>query len=105
MWQQGQAVERIDWGPGSVLVPPEMWFHQHFNTGAEPTLFLAIGWGSDKPKSGGKQYVYKDVKEGGDQIEYEDEDPDIHRDFEAAVGRAGATCRMGDIHPFCSHKR
>jgi hypothetical protein len=35
---------------------------------------LAIGWGSDKPKAGGKQYVYKSVTEGGDQIEYEDED-------------------------------
>jgi quercetin dioxygenase-like cupin family protein/oxalate decarboxylase/phosphoglucose isomerase-like protein (cupin superfamily) len=102
MWQEGQEVERIDWEPGSVFVPPEMWFHQHFNAGKDPVLFLAIGWGSDKPKAGGKQYVYKSVKEGGDQIEYEDEDPQIHRDYEVALVKAGATCRMGGKHPFCT---
>lgn len=102
MWQEGQPIERVDWQPGTMFVPPEMWFHQHFNTGTEPVLFLAIGWGTDKPKAGGKQYVYKSVKLGGDQIEYEDEDPAIHRDFEAALKRNGATCAMGHSHPFCS---
>jgi quercetin dioxygenase-like cupin family protein len=104
MWQEGKPVERIDWGPGSMFVPPEMWFHQHFNGGAEPVFFLAIGWGSDKPKAGGKSYVYKSVKEGGDQIEYEDEDPKFHADFEAAMKKAGAQCQMGDYHPFCTEK-
>jgi quercetin dioxygenase-like cupin family protein len=104
MWQEGKAVERIDWEPGSVFVPPEMWFHQHFNTGRDPVLFLAIGWGSDKPKAGGKQYVYKSVKEGGDQIEYEEEDPAIHRDYEAALAAQGVICRMGGKHPFCTAK-
>src|SRR5207253_4613786 len=52
MWQEGKSEERIEWGPGSVFVPPEMWFHQHFNGSAEPVFFLAIGWGSDKPKAG-----------------------------------------------------
>ena len=73
-----------------------------FNTGAEPVLFLAIGWGSEKPKAGGGAYVYKSVKEGGDQIEYEDEDPAIHKEFEEAVAASGAQCGMGGIHPFCS---
>lgn len=104
MWQEGQPLERIDWGPGSLFVPPEMWFHQHFNACPEPVLFLAIGWGSDKPKAGGKQYVYVSTKEGGDQIEWEDEDPAIHRDFEAALARAGAKCEMSDHHPFCTEK-
>jgi quercetin dioxygenase-like cupin family protein len=104
MWQEGKPVERVDWGPGTVFVPPEMWFHQHFNGGAEPVFFLAIGWGSDKPKAGGKAYIYKSVKEGGDQIEYEDEDPKFHADFEAALVAAGATCKMGAYHPFCTQK-
>ncbi len=103
MWQEGKPMEHIEWGPGSVFVPPEMWFHQHFNGGAEPVFFLAIGWGSDKPKAGGKAYVYKSVKEGGDQIEYEDEDPAIHAEFEAAMKRAGARCKM-DYHPHCTMK-
>jgi len=104
MWQEGKPVERIDWGPGSMFVPPEMWFHQHFNVGAEPTLFLAIGWGSDKPKAGGKQYLDVSAEEGGDRILYQDEDPSIHRDYEAALAKAGVTCRMGEIHPFCTQK-
>ncbi|MPZ13874.1 MAG: cupin domain-containing protein [Chloroflexi bacterium] len=103
MWQEGQPVERIDWGPNSMFVPPEMWFHQHFNTAPEPTLFLAIGWGSDKPKAGGKQYVYVSTKEGGDQIEWGDEDPTTHREYEAEIARNGVECQMGDHHPFCTH--
>ncbi|MCH7481424.1 MAG: cupin domain-containing protein [Chloroflexi bacterium] len=102
MWKEGEDVQKVPWKPGTMFVPPEMWFHQHFNTGAEPCLFLAIGWGSEKPKAGGGAYVYKSVKEGGDQIEYEDEDPQIHKDFEAAVAASGAECGMGGIHPFCS---
>ena len=103
MWLEGKPVERIDWGPGSMFVPPEAWFHEHFNTGNEPVLFLAIGWGSDKPKSGGKAYVYKSVKEGGDQIEYEDEDPNLHPEFEAALAKVGAKCQM-PYHPLCTQK-
>ncbi len=104
MWQEGKPIERIDWGPGSMFVPPEMWFHQHFNAGSELVLFLAIGWGSDKPKSGGKSYVYKSVKEGGDQIEYEDEDPKVHGQFEAALAKAGVACQMGAYHPLCTQR-
>ena len=102
MWQQGQPVERIDWGPGSMFVPPEMWFHQHFNTCPDPVLFLAIGWGTDKPKLGGKQYVYISTTLGGDQIEWEEEDPAIHREYEAALEDVGVTCQMGAHHPFCT---
>ncbi len=104
MWQEGQPIERIDWGPGSMFVPPEMWFHQHFNTSPEPVLFLAIGWGSEKPKAGGGQYIYISTKEGGDQIEWEDEDPAIHHEYEAELARLGVKCEMGEHHPFCTQK-
>jgi quercetin dioxygenase-like cupin family protein len=104
LWQGGEPIERVDWRPGSMFVPPEMWFHQHFNTCPEPVLFLAIGWGSEKPKMGGKQYIYTSVKEGGDNIEWEDEDPQIHKDYEAELARNGVECTMGKHHPFCTHK-
>jgi quercetin dioxygenase-like cupin family protein len=103
MWQEDKQMERVEWGPGSVFVPPEMWFHQHFNGGADPVFFLAIGWGSDKPKAGGKAYIYKSVKEGGDQIEYEDEDPQIHAEFERNMKNAGAQCKMA-YHPYCTFR-
>jgi quercetin dioxygenase-like cupin family protein len=105
MWQEGRAVERINWGPGSMFVPPEMWFHQHFNTSPEPVLFLAIGWGTEKPKLGGKQYVYISTTLGGDQIEWDEEDPAVHRDYEAELKAKGIECTMGDHHPFCTFKK
>ena len=102
MWKEDEEIHTVPWKRGTMFVPPEMWFHQHFNTGADPCLFLAIGWGSEKPKQGGGAYVYKSVKEGGDQIEYEDENPDFHPQFEEAVARSGAQCRMGGTHPLCT---
>jgi hypothetical protein len=41
---------------------------------------------------------------GGGQIEFEDEDPQIHRDFEAAMREVGARCAMGSYHPECTVK-
>ncbi|MBF8253736.1 MAG: Cupin 2 domain-containing protein, partial [Deltaproteobacteria bacterium] len=38
------------------------------------------------------------------QIEFEDEDPSVHRDFEAAMKAAGAKCQMGSYHPRCTVK-
>jgi len=95
---------KVEWGPGSMFVPPEGWWHAHYNTGSDPALFLAIGWGSDKPKAGGRSYVYKSVKEGGDQYEFEDDDPSIHAEFEAALAKNGVTCMMGSVHPHCTQK-
>jgi hypothetical protein len=45
--------------------------------------------------------VDESVKSGGDQIDYEDEAPEIHQEFEAALAQAGAPCRMGPHHPLC----
>lgn len=98
-------IERVNWGPGTMFVPPEGWWHAHFSTGREPPVFLAIGWGTDKPKPGGRQYDYsKGPQEGGDQYRFEDETPNIHAEFEAELKRNGVECRMGSIHPYCTYK-
>ena len=67
-----------------MLVPGEGWWHQHFNTGSEPCLFLAIGWGSEKAKLGGGTWSSAAT---GDEIMFEDEDPAVHREFEAELAR------------------
>ena len=46
----------------------------------------------------------KSTKWGGTQIDHADEDPEIHREFEAALAKAGITCAMGDVHPFCTQR-
>lgn len=105
MWPAGSPIQKYDWQDGSIIVPPENWFHQHFNTGNSPARYLALRWGSKKFRGLRKAYgVDEDIKKGGSQIEYGDEDPKIHREFEEAVAKAGAACRMGAFHPLCSHK-
>ena len=92
MWPQGQPIKRYDWRPGSLVVPPANWFHQHFNAGAEPVRYLALRWGSQKYHEmwgEGKGKVDIDVKLGGNQIEYEDEDPIVPQMFQEACVKAG----------------
>jgi mannose-6-phosphate isomerase-like protein (cupin superfamily) len=90
----GDQVIRIDWMPGSVFSPPTNWFHQHFNTGAEPALQLALRCGSQKFPLGirvaaTRAGVYTSIKQGGTLIEYEDEDPAIRLTYEQELAAKG----------------
>jgi hypothetical protein len=99
MWPEGEEPKRFDWHDGTVIVPPEKWFHQHFNTGGKPARYLALRAGS--PKFGrpwGKSYASDEsVKSGGDQIEYEDEDPKIRQMFEQALAKNGVKSGMDAV--------
>jgi len=108
LWPEGQEMQRVDWKSGSVVVPPDQWFHQHFNSGAKPARYLALRWNNWRYRfmrmQDGEGSTYTSVKQGGGQIEFEDEDPRVHSDFEAAMIKAGASCQMGSYHPRCSQK-
>lgn len=105
LWQEMGEVMRCDWKPNTVVVPPANWYHQHFNTGSQPASYLAL-------KLAGRRYfiaeeftgdrVDQSVKEGGWQIEFEDEDPNVHRTFEAELARHGAKCHMNGMSPRCT---
>jgi oxalate decarboxylase/phosphoglucose isomerase-like protein (cupin superfamily) len=95
----GDKVVRVDWLPGSVFSPPTDWFHQHFNTGAQSALQLALRCGSHKfplgirvapIRAGG----YTSVKRGGTVIEYEDEDPRIRAIYEEELRAKGIALNM-----------
>ena len=42
MWPEGEEPKRYDWEVGTLIVPPNMWFHQHFNSGTTPARYLAL---------------------------------------------------------------
>ncbi|MBI2756855.1 MAG: ethanolamine ammonia lyase-activating protein [Chloroflexi bacterium] len=109
LWENADDERRrCDWRPGAVVVPPEDWMHQHFNTGNKPARYLALrmhGKQFIQPANrGGEEAVFTSGKEGGWQVEYEDEDPSIHTMFEAEMAKHGATCRMGALVPWCTSK-
>ena len=107
LWRDGDEPRRVDWKPGSVVVPPTGWFHQHFNSGAEPARYLALRWNNWRFRFVGltdERPIDKSVKEGGGQIEYEDEDPKVHEMFESALAKVNVRCKMGSMVSTCTQK-
>ncbi|HYK98134.1 MAG TPA: hypothetical protein VEU77_07045 [Candidatus Acidoferrales bacterium] len=102
-WYEHETeLRRFDWRHGSVFTPTDMLFHQHFNTSAEPARYLAIAFGgmryptvSDKRKTWAGMDV--SLKDGGRQIEYEDEDPRIGRIFEDELAKSGVRSKMPEV--------
>ncbi len=98
LWtDQSATFEEVKWYPGTMFVPPGMWWHQHFNPGPTPARYLAIRWGSTKWKVTrylDHQGVDKNAKEGGNQIEYADQDLRVHRMFVERCQANGVDVRM-----------
>ena len=106
LWVEGQGWKRCDWKPGSVIVPPENWFHQHFNTGAQPARYMALRYiGRRYLQPGafrGEEGIDVSVQEGGWQIEYSGEDQAIHELFESELAKSKAACQMKAMSPWCT---
>jgi len=95
-----------------VFPPADKQFHQHFNASTFPARYLATGVGGLRypltmgqrrsllgVKPGEKGAVSVDIKEGGDQIEYEDQDPRIHLLWLEEMHKNGVTPRMEKFFP------
>jgi oxalate decarboxylase/phosphoglucose isomerase-like protein (cupin superfamily) len=91
LWQEGKEKIQVPWKEGSLIVPPNMWFHQHFNTGPAPARYLAI---HKARLSASDSRVDVSLKEGGNQIEYEDEDPSVGELFRKELANRGVENRM-----------
>lgn len=104
------------WQRGSLYLPTQdaenEYFHQHFNTGTTPARYINMA------PSNSRKYTYKrgmnepekmaeiramvSIKEGGIQLEYEDEPRRIHEIFEAELAKHGQECRMKNLVPWCT---
>jgi mannose-6-phosphate isomerase-like protein (cupin superfamily) len=97
---------KADWKKnGMVIVPSDGTFHQHFNTGTKRARYLALKQGEHglvPPYGGIRPGADVSLKDGGRQIEYEDEAREIHELFEAELAKRGAVCRMKAFIPYCT---
>ncbi len=97
---------KCDWHVGSmVVVPSDNCTHQHFNSGTTRARYLAFrpgDMGVNSPRGGGGEFADRSQKEGGWQIEYTDEDREIHKIFEKELVENGATCKMKAFIPWCT---
>lgn len=106
LWQAGEDPLnsiRVDWEPGVLFAPPDgPTYHQHFNTSPAPARYLVFGPFSSRRYNVIESATSKDVadvsaKEGGIQVEYEDEDPRILDLFEAECAKHGLPCKMREF--------
>lgn len=95
-FQEGHAdrVVRIDFGPGTVMVPPRGWFHQNFNTGRETVLYAPTVPGGRR-EGGQESPQLVSVRDGGTQVDYELEDPRMRELFEDELRGQGIPNAMG----------
>ncbi|MEA2993132.1 MAG: hypothetical protein QOD40_2052 [Alphaproteobacteria bacterium] len=113
LWYDGDKdFRRIDWKHGTVFPPADQQFHQHFNTSGHPARYLATAVGGLRyptmlsqrksliaAKPGDKPGVSLSLKEGGGQIEYEDQDPRIHQMWLEEMKKNGVTPKMDKLIP------
>jgi oxalate decarboxylase/phosphoglucose isomerase-like protein (cupin superfamily) len=95
MWPEGDEPRRYEWEAGTMIVPPNMWFHQHFNTGTTPARYLAFkheGVAIRNAQGVPKAWISKRV--GGDQIDYADESREVREWFADALAKRGMTSNM-----------
>ena len=105
LWREGeQDFQRVDWSPGWMFAPIDRQFHQHFATSPVPSRYLAAIAGSNArypltaekkrqitAEDGSQGLVATSTKRGGDQVEYEDQDPRIHALWLEEVRKNGVT--------------
>ena len=104
--EDGSDFERVEWSYGVVFPPCEKQFHQHFVTSNNASRYVATNVGNLRypltesrrllslGKDGQKQASSRSVKEGGDQIEYEDQDPRIHQIWIDEMRKRGITPKL-----------
>ena len=84
LWPEGGERIVVPWHEASAFVPPNRWFHQHFNVGDKPARYLAM---HPLGQFTGTSERIEDANR--DQFDYCDEDPWIRQKFEEEMGKRG----------------
>ena len=106
LWREGENpvdTMRVDWKPGTLYAPPDgPTYHQHFNVHDGPSRYLVFGFGGARypvldTKLENYENMDKSAAEGGNQIEYEHEDPTILALYEGELASRGLKSKMGEF--------
>jgi oxalate decarboxylase/phosphoglucose isomerase-like protein (cupin superfamily) len=99
MWPEGEEPRRYNWQEGTMVVPPNLWFHQHFNTGTSPGRYLAFKHEVVSIRNAqGVPKAWISRRVGGDQIDYIDEKPEVRRLFATELAKHGMAPRMDQAY-------
>ena len=99
MWPEGEEPKRYDWKVGTMIVPPNMWFHQHFNTGTTPGRYLAFKHEVVSVRNAqGVPKAWISRRIGGDQIDYADEKPMVRKLFAEELAKSGLKSKMDEAY-------
>jgi hypothetical protein len=99
MWPEGDEPRRYDWEVGTLIVPPNMWFHQHFNSGTTPARYLAFKHEVVAVRNAqGVPKAWISRRLGGDQIDYADETPAVRKLFADELAKNGLVPRMDQAY-------
>ncbi len=78
MWPDGGEKVQANWGPGTLLVPPSWWWHQHAIVSAEPAQHLALKLSSKRFKVNRlSEGTMRSSKQGGQMVEFDDFPPGL----------------------------
>jgi gentisate 1,2-dioxygenase len=95
MWPPGGEFVKVDWRRGSLLVPPEGWYHSHFTTSKEPARHMAFR--SGLRGVGTLWLATVSERDGGHIMEHEDEPPEVRSIYEAELAKGGIPIGMAPI--------
>jgi len=97
MWPEGDEPKRYEWKYGTLIVPPNAWYHQHFNSGTTPARYLAFKHASPR-NAQGVPVSWISRRLGGTQVDYADESPLVRRLFAEALAKHGLSPRMDGVY-------
>jgi hypothetical protein len=103
-WRDGKSAEVriLEYGPGGLVAAAPgggQWFHQHFGIGRRP-LRLCNFWGGPNARpdvfinSQTGVSALATTREGGQTIDYRDEDPFVRQEFNARLAAEGVASGM-----------
>jgi mannose-6-phosphate isomerase-like protein (cupin superfamily) len=103
MWPDGGDKVKEYWGPGTMIVPPDWWWHQHFVVSREPARALALKLSSKTNKvTRASMMTMRSTRRGGNQMDYEDIPAEImaemKRDFAGECAKRGTPVSMEEVY-------